>query len=253
MTQVLVTGGRGTLGRLLVPGLQDAGHIVIVSSRRERTPPEGAELRVLDLSSGTIGEEIFDGIDVVIHAASNAGRSKAVDVTGTELLVGAAERASVGHIIYPSIVGIDDHPFPYYRSKLEAEGLIDAGATPHTILRATQFHQFLDRIFGSFGPIIPVFRGFEWQVIDGSVVADRLVELVATEPQGRVPDIGGPRSEPMHEMAHSWREASGSGKPIMPVPNFGKSRKAFLAKAHHTPNRVEASPTWDDYLAATYG
>jgi uncharacterized protein YbjT (DUF2867 family) len=249
---VLVTGGHGTLGRLLTPRLQAAGHYVVVASRKERTTPEGTKSIVLDLSSGTLAEDTFDGIDAVVHTASNAGRSKTVDVTGTQLLIGVAERAGLDHFVYISIVGIDDHPFAYYRSKLEAERLITDGATPSTILRATQFHQFLDRIFGSFGPIIPVFNGFEWQVIDGGAVADRLVELIDAGPQGRVEDLGGPRSEPMHDMAHSWKEAAGSGKPIMPVPVFGKSAKAFRANIHHTPSRLVGTPTWDDYLATTY-
>ena len=250
--RVLVTGGQGTLGRLLAPRLQSAGHDVVVTSRKERTPPAGVELRVLDLSSGTVDEGIFDGVDAIVHTASNPGRSKVVDVTGTQMLVGASKRAGVDHIVYISIVGIDDHPFAYYRSKLEAEEMIEAGETPNTILRATQFHQFLDRIFGSFGPIIPVFNGFEWQVVDGGAIADRLVELVDAGPQGRVTDIGGPRSEPMHDMAHSWKKAVGSAKPIMPVPVFGKSARAFRAKVHHTPNRLARSPTWDGYLASAY-
>ena len=57
--QVLVTGGQGTLGRLLAPRLQSAGHDVVVTSRKERTPPTGVELRVLDLSSGTMSSEFF--------------------------------------------------------------------------------------------------------------------------------------------------------------------------------------------------
>jgi uncharacterized protein YbjT (DUF2867 family) len=251
--KVLVTGGRGVLGRMLTPRLGAAGHEVVVSSRKEHAVPEGPEIRVLDLTDASSTEPALDGIDTVLHAASNAARSKTVDIEGTARLLEAAERAGVGHVVYISIVGVDQHPFPYYRAKLTAEGLVSDSATPDSILRATQFHEFLDRILASGGPIIPVFRGFEFQVIDSGAVADRLVALVDAGPQGRVDDIGGPRSEPMHDMAHSWKHATGSAKAIMPIPVFGRSAQAFRSKAHHTPNTLAGTTTWDDYLAAKYG
>lgn len=250
--KVLVTGGGGTLGRLLAPRLGTAGHDVVVTSRSEGAAPEGAELRVLDLAKGPVPTGTFDGVDTVIHAASDARRSKVVDVGGTSALMEVADRSDVVHVVYISIVGVDEHPFPYYRSKLEAEQLVEGAATPHSILRATQFHQFLDWILGSGGPIIPVFSDFEFQVIDGGVVADHLVELVAAGPQGRVPDIGGPRREKMHDMAHTWKDATGSGKVIMPVPVFGKSARAFRERRHHTPNALAGTPTWDEWLKTRY-
>ncbi len=249
---VLITGGRGTLGRLLTPRLAAAGHAVIVTSRSEGDVPDGVELRVIDLGAGAPPVETLEGADAVIHAASSAVRPWKVDVGGTAALIEAAKRTGLEHLVYISIVGIDEHPFGYYRAKLAAEQLIEGGGIPHTILRATQFHEFLDRILGSAGPIIPVFNGFEWQVIDGGVVADRLVELLGSDPQGRVGDIGGPRSESMHAMAHSWKELTGSGKPIMPVPLFGKSARAFRDRVHHTPNALVDTPTWDEWLEVRY-
>lgn len=247
--KVLVTGGRGSFGRLLVPRLQAAGHQVEITSRSGAPGPDGTPTRVLDLTE-PVKDDSVTGVDAIVHAASNPARSRAVDITGTASLVEAAHRAQVPHLLYISIVGIDEHPFPYYRSKIAAEERI-AQHDGHTILRATQFHEFLDRIF-STGPVVTVFRGMEFQVIDGGVVADRMVELVGAGPQGRVPDLGGPRSETMKHMATTWKTASGSRKPTLPIPALGKAARAFKAKMHHTPNRADGTPTWDDWLAQRY-
>lgn len=249
---VMVTGGRGTLGRLLVPRLVAAGHEVIVTSRSDRPAPAGTSLRRLDLTEEHVDPAAFDGVDTLVHAASNPARTKSVDVKGTDQLLDAAAAAEVTHLVYLSIVGIDDHPFPYYKAKLAAERLIEQHSTPHTLLRATQFHEFLDRIF-STGPLITVFPGLEFQVIDGGVVADRLVELVAAGPSGRADDIGGPQSESMRDMATSWKRATGSRKPIVRIPVFGKTARAFRERRHHTANRLAGTPTWDEWLATTYG
>lgn len=248
--RVLVTGGRGVVGRLLVPRLLASGHDVEVSSRRSGTGPGGVPTRVLDLTA-PIPDGTLDGFDVVVHAATNPARTKTVDVEGTSAIVQAAGRAGVGHLIYLSIVGIDGHPFPYYRAKVAAEHHV-VGHTGHTILRTTQFHEFLDRIF-STGPVVAAFRGVEFQVIDGGVVADRLVELVAVGPGGRVADMGGPQSERMTTMAASWKEASASRKPVIRLPVFGRAARAFKAKQHHTPNATPGSPTWDEWLTRRYG
>lgn len=249
---VMVTGGRGTLGRLLVPRLLAAGRDVVVTSRSQSTAPPGTTLRTLDLAEDPIDSGVLEGIDTVVHAASNPARTKRVDVGGTQRLLDAAARTGLGHVVYLSIVGIDDHPFPYYRAKAAAERSIEERSVPHTILRATQFHEFLDRIF-STGPTVTVFSGLEFQVIDGGVVADRLVELVEAGPAGRVDDMGGPRVEPMRDMATSWKRATESRKPIVPIPAFGRIGRAFRERRHHTPNAVAGTPTWSDWLAANYG
>jgi uncharacterized protein YbjT (DUF2867 family) len=249
--RVMITGGRGTLGKLLVPRLQAAGHEVVITSRSDGHAQTGVELRRLDLAASPIPPGTFDGIDTIVHAASNPGRPSTVDVQGTALLVGTAAHTGVGHLIYPSIVGVDDHPFFYYRAKRAAEQRIEDGEVPHTIVRATQFHEFLARIF-STGPFITVFPGFSFQVIDGGFVADQVVGLVAAGAQGRVPDLGGPRAERMRRMAAKWKAVSGSRRPVVPVPVVGRTARAFRQNKHHTPNRANGTPAWDTWLEHNY-
>lgn len=248
---VMITGGRGTFGKLATPRLLAAGYEVIVTSRSNRPPPPGTERRILDLSGDHFSERILEGVDTIIHAASNPAHPISVDVRGTTLLVEAAERAGVGHLIYLSIVGVDDHPFPYYRAKAAAESRVEGGSVPSTILRATQFHEFLDRIFRT-GPFIAVFPGFEFQVVDGAIVADRVVELVAAGPQGRVADLGGPQAERMRRMATTWKQATGSRQPVIPVPVIGRTARAFRHKRHHSTNHAIGTRTWDAWLRDTY-
>lgn len=247
--RILITGGRGTLGRLLVPRLQAAGHDVVVTSRSAGgDAPGGAEVRALDFSARELPDGLLDDIDVLIPAATDPMRTKSVDVGGTQRLVEGAARAGVSHVLFLSIVGIDDHPYPYYRAKLAAERIIEAGEVPSTILRATQFHEFLARIFAT-GPVVMTIRDVAFQVIDGGAVADRMVELVEAGPSGRVDDLGGPEAIDMRELATTWKDATGGGGPIVSLPVWGRSVAAFRAGQHHTPNRATGTPTWAQWLA----
>jgi uncharacterized protein YbjT (DUF2867 family) len=137
MKTVLVTGGTGTLGRPTVERLRAAGHTVRVLSRRT-----GPDLVSGDLNTGEGVAAAVDGVDLVVHLATGLGKR---DVQQTRNLLAAAPTTT--HVLSMSIVGIDRNPLPYYRHKLEAERLVES-RTAFTILRATQFHELLDRILG---------------------------------------------------------------------------------------------------------
>ncbi|NNF64726.1 MAG: NAD(P)H-binding protein [Acidimicrobiia bacterium] len=241
---ILVTGGRGTFGRLLVPALESLGADVIVTTRSETTGPSQ---RTLDLARSEVSPTLFEGVSAVVHAATNPSRPKKVDVDGTKRLLDAAATAGVEHVVYLSIVGVDNHPFPYYRAKLDAERHIEQSGLGHSIVRATQFHEFLARIFAT-GPVTVRFTGFEFQVIDGAAVASHVAQIALGAPGGRLPDIGGPQTETMQHMAESWKRVTESRKPIIPIPVAGKIATAFRERRHFTPNRLEGSRTWDDWL-----
>ena len=111
-----------------------------------------------------------------------------------ENLITAARSAGSANIIYVSIVGIDRIPLPYYKTKLRVEQALEASGVGHTVLRATQFHDLIETIFSiqRFSPLLWALRGVRFQPIDTRDVAARLVELIDSEPAGRVADIGGP-------------------------------------------------------------
>ncbi|MET0624801.1 MAG: NAD(P)H-binding protein, partial [Pyrinomonadaceae bacterium] len=144
--KVLVTGGGGALGRKLVRALTRAGHSARVMSRREPAgdATDGVEWARADLSTGEGLGAAVEGVEAVVHAASDPRRAEAVDVEGTRRLCEAARAAGVSHLVYISIVGVDEIPFGYYRRKLAAEAVIESAGVPHSILRATQFHTLVD-------------------------------------------------------------------------------------------------------------
>ena len=113
----------------MVPEATGAGHSVRALSRHERIGYTGVHWCQGDLSAGTGLEAALDGIDVVVHCATQPTGSK--DVTATKNLIDAATRAGVEHLIYISIAGIDRIPLPYYKAKLRAEEALSASSIGH--------------------------------------------------------------------------------------------------------------------------
>lgn len=156
---VLITGATGTLGHCVVPEAVDAGHQVRALSRKNRVGYTGVRWAQGDLLAGTGLDDALHGVDVVVNCATQPTGGK--DVTSMANLIAAARRASVGHIVHVSIVGIDRIPLPYYRTKLRAEQLLEASGVGHTVLRATQFHDLIYAIFAiqRFSPVLCALRG----------------------------------------------------------------------------------------------
>ena len=224
MQHILVTGGTGTLGRLVVPRLQDAGCKVRVLSRRSREAGEGIEFVIGDLATGEGIEAAVEGAETIVHCA---GSSKG-DEEKTLNLVRAASRAGVRHLVYISVVGADRIPvesfvdramFGYFASKLAAERVVADSGLPWTTLRATQFHDSILTVARAMAklPVVPVFAGFRFQPVDADDVAARLVQLTLGEPAGLVPDLGGPRAYTMAALLRGYLHANHRRRLIMPI------------------------------------
>lgn len=249
---VLVTGGTGCLGRALVPKLLAAGHVVRVLSRSDAAEVGAATLVTGDLTSGDGIGAALDGAEVVVHAASSPfRRTNETDVAGTARLLEAAADAGVGHLLYTSIVGVDRHPFRYYRAKWAAEQIVEAGAVPWTIARATQFHDLLDQGLARVTrlPVVPVAAGFVFQPVDTAEYADVVIALVADGPAGRAPDTGGPEVRAFRDLVRTWLRAHGRRRPTLPLPLIGRSARAMKDGVHTCPERAVGTVTWEEYLA----
>lgn len=252
MAMVLVTGGTGCLGRALVPKLIAAGHAVRVLSRSDDADVGAATLVTGDLTSGEGIRAAVDGVDVVVHAASSPfRRTRDTDVDGTARLLDAADDAGVGHLLYTSIVGVDRHPFRYYRAKWAAEQIVESGAVPWTIARATQFHDLLDQGLSRVTrlPVVPVAAGFVFQPIDTAEYADVVVALVGSGPVARAPDTGGPEVRAFRDLVRTWLRARGRRRPTLPLPLVGRSARAMKNGVHTCPDRAVGTVTWEQYLA----
>jgi uncharacterized protein YbjT (DUF2867 family) len=257
---ILVTGGTGTLGRLVVPRLRDAGCDVRVLSRRSREGGEGIEFVTGDLATGEGIDAAVQGAEVVVHCA---GSSKG-DEEKARHLVRAASRAGARHLVFISVVGADRTPvasgidramFGYVASKLAAEQAIAGSGLPWTTLRATQFHDLILLTVRQLArlPVVPVPAGFRVQPVDSGEVAARLVELALGTPAGLVPDLGGPRVYELAALVRGYLRAHGKHRPILPVRLPGKAARAFRAGANLAPDQAVGRRTWEDFLADELG
>ena len=255
-TRILVTGGTGTLGRLVVPRLRDDGHTVRVLSRSGRDAGNGIELVTGDLDTGEGIDAAVQGTEVVVHCA---GTTKGDEVK-TRSLVRAASRAGVRHLVYISVVGTDRVPvvsgvdramFGYFASKRAAEEVVADSGLPWTTLRASQFHQsFLALVRGMARlPVIPVAAGVRFQPVDAREVADRLAELALQAPAGLVPDLAGPRVLGMDTLVREYLRASGKRRPVLPVRLPGRAARAIRAGGNLAPDRAVGRRTWEEFLA----
>ena len=255
---VLVTGGTGTLGRQVVRALSAAGHRAVTMSRKPA--PEAASAPRWATADIVTGEGLAAAVadmDVIIHAASDPRGNPAADEDGTRRLATAARAARVRHLVFVSIVGIDRIPLPYYVRKLAAERALGASGQPYSILRATQFHTFIDFLLRKAAAAVPLVMplpaGYHVQSVGLEDVASRLLRAMADGPRGLLPDFGGPEPMTVREAARIWREARGVGKPLVPFPSISATSRAFRA-GHNTlpadtPPENRGQLSWREWLA----
>src|ERR671921_515473 len=232
-----VTGGTGTLGRLVVRRLWDAGCNVRVLSRRSH--------------------ESEDGIETIVHCAG----SPKGDEYKARNLVRAASRAGAPYLVYISVVGAERIPvvsgvdramFGYFASKRAAEKVVEDSGLPWATLRATQFHDLMLMVAQQLAklPVAPLPAGIRFQPIEADEVAARLVDLALGEPAGLVPDMGGPRVYSAAEMLRGYLRASHRRRrPIVPVWLPGKAARAFREGANLAPEQAVGHRTWEEFLA----
>ncbi len=256
MQHILVTGGTGTLGRLVVPLLRGNGRKVRVLSRQRRESGAGIEFVTGDLATGEGIEAAVEGAEIILHAAGDAKG----DEDKTLTLVRAALRAGARHLVYISVVGADRIPvvsgidramFSYFSSKRAAERVVADSGLPWTTLRATQFHDLILLVARELAklPVVPLPSGFMAQPIDAAEVAVRLAELALGEPAGLVPDMAGPKVYSAAELLRGYLRASHQKRPIIPLWLPGKAARAFRAGANLAPEHAVGRRSWEEFLA----
>lgn len=256
MGLILVTGGTGTLGRIVVQRLAAQGRDVRVLSRRPRSAgwtaagPGPAEWATGDLRRGRGIEAAVAGADVIVHCATGLG-----DVGAARHLIAAALGAGRPHLAYISIVGVDRVPFGYYKSKLAVEREVESCGLPWTVLRATQFHDLILRGCQALArpPVMLVPGRVAWQPIDAGEVAGRLAELAVGPAAGRVRDVGGPEVRAAVDLARSYLAARGRRRPVLPVRIPGAAFAGFRRGDHLAPEHAVGRMTFDQFLAARFG
>jgi uncharacterized protein YbjT (DUF2867 family) len=251
--RVAVVGGTGTLGAAVVAELERRGHQAVALSRRPPTGGRGAHERV-DLATGEGLETALKGMDAVVDA-SNANRSRramqAVLLDGTRRLLHAESAAGIGHHVLISIVGIEDVPIGYYRVKLEQERLVAGSEVPTSVLRATQVHELLDKVFtiAARGGVLPGGR-IPLQPVDAHEVAIELVDVVEAGPQSERRQFAGPDVVPLAALARTWRTMRRRHRLVLPVPAPGGIGRALLAGRLTAPDARRGTLGFAAWLAA---
>jgi uncharacterized protein YbjT (DUF2867 family) len=222
--KIVVVGGSGRLGCKVVPRLVAQGHEAVTAS-----PTTG-----IDAVTGEGLTEVMVGADVVIDV-SNAPVWDDEGVwefftTATRNLLAAERAAGVGHHLPVTIVGADLLPDSgYMRAKVAQEAEIEAGTIPYTILRATQFFEFLPEIAeaGAEGDGVRLTNGLSRPVAVDDVAAI-VAELAIGAPVGGRVELGGPEALSIDAWARRLFAAIGDERTVVSDPHasyFGAELK----------------------------
>lgn len=246
--RILVTGSTGQLGSALLKQLKGLDYQVKITSRRK---PKEVDFPWVysDLLSGEGLEEAVKDVDVIIHAATSPIKnSKNIEVAGFEKLLSKLHHIKL--FIYPSIVGIEEIPFKYYRLKYKAEELLKNSSVPYTIARATQFHSFVESLFLSK----PFFKKYiipgriKFQSVDVNEFASYLIDLVNKGPQGKLDDFCGPDLMTLREMAELKIMINDETNAVLSIPFSGKLYNSLVEGKNTNPMQRKGIITYEGYL-----
>lgn len=250
MDNILITGATGTLGKEIIKQLAGIGQINIISTKEN---PGFAE-QVNSFKADLTDLESLDTVstaEIIIHCASNPANAKMVDLKGTENLLTVVDKNKLKHFIYVSIAGVDKSQFPYYMIKRAAEQMVIASGIPFTILRATQFHDFvLNRMIKPFdsGVDLKVPAGLKFQSIDITEVAAKIKQLTVGNPANDIITIAGPEILTIEEMSATYLKTLYRTDPVktemMPGERFDMLRSGINLCKEHTFGKI----TWQQYL-----
>ncbi len=252
---ILVTGGTGTLGRHVVTRLRQSGHRARILSRQPRGHIDAVHG---DIRTGEGVARALAGMEVVVHAASATRdplRLRATDVGGTRRMLELARAAHIRRVVFTSVVGIDGVSYPYYQTKVDAEQVVREGGVPWSILRATQFHDFMELLLRGFSRMPGITAvPFRWQFqpVDADEVARRVVEVALGEPAGLLADFGGPEVRTFKSIAESWLQARKARRRLVDLPLAFNFSRQFAEGRLTSPDHREGVITFEQHLANRY-
>jgi uncharacterized protein YbjT (DUF2867 family) len=213
--KIVVIGGSGRVGGNVVERLVAQGHDAVPASRSTG----------VDAATGEGLADVLVGAGVVVDIANASvwddDAVREFFVTSTRNLLAAERDAGVGHHLAVTIVGADRLPDSgYMRAKVAQEAEIEAGAIPYTILRATQFFEFLGQIAdaGAEGDGVRLTTGLSQPVAIDDVAAT-VAELATGAPAGGRVELGGPEALGIDAWARRLFAATGDERPVVSDPH----------------------------------
>ncbi|WP_328564857.1 SDR family oxidoreductase [Streptomyces coelicoflavus] len=238
-----VIGGTGLIGSQVVENLNAAGHQAV---------PHSLSTGV-DVVAGEGVDHAVQGADVVVNLTNSPtfdDASPAFFQASMDNLLAAAQRAGTAHFVILSIVGVDRVPeLDYYRAKLLQEELLRRGPVPYSIVRATQFMEFMEAAMSWTAdgdsvrlPATPI------QPIAAKDVAAAVADVAVGAPLNGIRNIGGPDVFPLDELGRLTLSRKGDGRTVVTDPTAGmfaavKGDVLTDKEAHLAPTR------YTDWLA----
>ncbi|ASW09559.1 SDR family oxidoreductase [Rhizobium sp. 11515TR] len=212
--KVVVVGASGTMGSKVVKYLERDGHDLVVASK---------ETGVNALTGHGL-DDAFDGADTIIDV-TNFGSFGSGDVlglfkqAGTNLLA-SARKHNVKHYLALSVVGTESLvENDYFRAKLVQENLIRASDLPYTIVRSTQFFEYLSGIVStSADDGVIQLPSLRLQPVAGAEVAAWMAKLTAQEPENSIVEIGGPEPVDFIDLANQLMTVTEDARPVTSDP-----------------------------------
>ena len=211
--KIVVIGGTGLIGSKLVALLRQRGQEVLAAS-----PDSG-----VNTLTGEGLPEALAGAQVVVDVANSpsfedAAVMKFFQTSGRNLLAAEA-RAGVRHHVALSIVGTDRSDNGYFRAKVAQEKLIETSGIPYTIIRSTQFLEFLGGIAASSadGNIVRLSPGL-FQPIAADDVAAIVADVALAAPRNGIVEIAGPEQAPFNEIVARYLKAVGDPREVVRDP-----------------------------------
>jgi uncharacterized protein YbjT (DUF2867 family) len=252
--RIAVTGATGRVGSPLVEILEQRGHDVVPISRSVG----------VDVISGEGLDEALAGIETIIDTATGPSpdEESATEffTTSARNLQRAGAAAGASGIVVVSIIGIDKFRHGYNAAKMAQERALLEGPLPVRIVRAAQFHEFVEPLVGwTISDGVAHVPEMRTQLVAARVVAEALADA-AEEPaieNGRITEVAGPRAERLADVAAALIAARGDeievreerGSVLVPA---GDPDAAAYAEGAALPNPGAklAGPSFEEWLAA---
>ncbi|MFF4795524.1 SDR family oxidoreductase [Streptomyces sp. NPDC001276] len=214
--RIAVIGGTGLIGSPVVTDLNAAGHEAVPHSKSTG----------VGVISGQGLDEAVAGADVVVNLTNSPTfdeASPAFFQTSMDNLLAAAHKGGVGHFVILSIVGADQVPeLDYYKAKVLQEQILAAGPVPYSIVRATQFMEFMDAVMSWTAdddtvrlPATPI------QPIASKDVANAVAQVAAGAPLNSIRNIAGPEIFSLDELGRITLSHKGDNRTVVTDPTAG--------------------------------
>jgi uncharacterized protein YbjT (DUF2867 family) len=252
--KIAVAGATGRVGRHVVDVLESEGHEVVPMSRSTG----------VDVVTGKGLAEALTGVKCIIDVATgpSPGQKEAMEffTTAARNLQKAGERAGVQRMVVVSIIGIDRFAGGYSAAKVAHEQAMLSGPIPASVLRASQFHEFVPQLveWGTQGDVayMPKMRT---QPVAARTAAEALADLATAPAPGAdasgppFPEIAGPREENLAALATLFVARRGDAVRIEEVSDPGDPDQVLneTGALLPGPHATLAGPTFAEWLAST--